>query len=430
MKFTAAGDAIIARRIPESFPGYEELVPFLAEGDARFFNLETTIHREGECCAAALSGGTYLRTDPEVLDDLKRFGFNMTSFNNNHALDYSYGGLLQTLDYVAESGLVGAGVGRNMAEAAAPRYLDTPNGRVALIALNTTFHPSMMAGVQTERVPGRPGINGIRFSHTSYVTPEDFTYIRKLALRTNINAEREILKGEGYLAASAEDVCEYGEEVFRIGEPVGVRSTLNAVDMARLQKSIHEAKLAADYIIVSVHSHELSGTEKETPSDFLVELSHAAIDMGANAVIGHGPHLLRPIEVYKNSPIFYSLGDFILELYNVEFAPNEMYEKQGLAHNETVHTLLKTRSRGFTIGLMENRKMFESVIPYWETDADGKLTSLSLLPIMLTMKGKKSEIGLPRWDKNPTFAARLADISAPYGVAVTLGEDGLLHCAW
>ncbi len=430
MKFTAAGDAIIARRIPEDFEGYGELVPFLAQGDARFFNLETTLHEEGECFASQFSGGTYLRTTPDVLDDLKRFGFNMTSFNNNHAMDYSYDGLLLTLDHVRASGLVDAGVGRNLAEASAPKYLDTPNGRVALIALNTTINPAMIAGVQTERVPGRPGVNAIRFTHTSYVSREDFEHIRALALRTGINAEKEILRNEGYLSRSAEDVCEYGSEVFCIGDPVGVRSTLCKADMERLGKSIEEAKFAADYVMVSVHSHELSGTEKENPSDFLIELAHAAIDMGADAVVGHGPHLLRPIEVYHDRPIFYSLGDFILELYNVEFAPSEMYEKQGLAHNETVHTLLETRSRGFTIGLMENRKMFESVIPYWETDENGKLQSLTLMPIMLTMKGKKSEVGLPHWDKKPAFAKRLADISAPYGVTVTLGDDGLLHCAW
>ena len=84
MKFTAAGDAIIQRRIHEDFPGYDELAPFINQGDAKFFNLETTLNREGDCPGAAISGGTYIRTEPEVLYDLMEFGFNMTTACNNH----------------------------------------------------------------------------------------------------------------------------------------------------------------------------------------------------------------------------------------------------------------------------------------------------------------------------------------------------------
>ena len=71
MKFTAVGDAIIQREIQPEFAGYSELTPYIMQGDARFFNLETTLCREGECFASQLSGGTYLRANPEFLDDLK-----------------------------------------------------------------------------------------------------------------------------------------------------------------------------------------------------------------------------------------------------------------------------------------------------------------------------------------------------------------------
>ncbi len=429
MKFTAVGDAIIGRRIQEDFEGYAELAPFIRQGDARFFNLETTLNEEGECFASALSGGTYLRTAPAVLEDLRKFGFNMTSFNNNHAMDYSYDGLLRTFEAVKDSGLVQAGVGYNLAQASAPQYLDTPNGRVALIAFNTTFNPSMMAGVQTERIKGRPGINGLRVSHMAVVSPEEFAYIKDLAKRTGINAEREIERKEGYFLDNGDNVCEFGEELFTVGEPTGVRYTVNKADMARLEKAIDEAKLQADYILISIHSHEIVGEAKETPTEYIRELAHHCIDIGAHAIIGHGPHLLRPIEVYKDCPIFYSLGDFVLQLYNVAFAPEEMYRAYGLPHNATVHELLKTRSHDFTIGLMTDRRMFETVIPCWEM-ADGKMTKLTLMPVTLSMDGNKSQIGLPRHDRYPAFVARLAAMCKPYGVEMTLTEDGLLECAW
>lgn len=109
MKFSAAGDMIVQQRIPQDYEGYAELAPFICQGDGRFFNLETTLNREGEACASQFSGGTYLRTNPEVLEDAKGFGFNMTSFKNNHAMDFFYTGFLSTLDAVSKSGLVHSG---------------------------------------------------------------------------------------------------------------------------------------------------------------------------------------------------------------------------------------------------------------------------------------------------------------------------------
>ena len=62
MKFTAAGDMIIQKRVYAEFEGFAELAPFIMQGDARFFNLETTLNHEGEACASQFSGGTYIRT--------------------------------------------------------------------------------------------------------------------------------------------------------------------------------------------------------------------------------------------------------------------------------------------------------------------------------------------------------------------------------
>ena len=140
--------------------------------------------------------------------------------------------------------------------------------------------------------------------------------------------------------------------------------------------------------------------------------------------------LLRPIEVYRDSPIFYSLGDFALELYSVEFAPQEFFEKYGLnAATTTVHELLKARSKNFTRGLMEDRRMFLAVIPLWETD-NGKLSSLRLMPVEAMMKGNKSEIGLPRRSDGKDIAEYLGEMCKPYGTKIVLEDDGILTVTW
>jgi len=429
MKFTAAGDAIIQRRIHEDFAGYEELAPFINQGDARFFNLETTLNREGDCPGAALSGGTYIRTEPEVLYDLMGFGFNMTTACNNHLLDFSYEGLYDTIDALDESGLVHAGIGYNLSMAAAPKYLETSAGRVALIAVNTSFNPAMMAGEASDRVQGRAGINGMRVKKYINATKEDIAFIRDLAERTNINAEKDITRREGYYPMLRDDEATLGDLEFKLADKTEYVMEINKDDLARLKKSIEEAEFQADYVMVSVHSHQISGTKKEEPAKMLVDLAHFCIDSGANAVVGHGPHLLRPIEVYKDSPIFYSLGDFILELYSVEFAPADFYQKHGVDKSATVRELLATRSKNFTVGLMTDKRMFLSVIPYWETEGK-KLKKLTLLPILGNMEGNKSEIGLPRKTSPDEVVKYLGEMSAPYGVTLKAEEDGTISCSW
>ena len=98
MKCTAAGDAMIFRQLPGHYEGFEALRDFIAQGELRFLNLETTIHNF-ETYGAALSGGSWFCAEPRVLDGVKEFGFNMLTTANNHAMDYSHAGLLKTLEY-------------------------------------------------------------------------------------------------------------------------------------------------------------------------------------------------------------------------------------------------------------------------------------------------------------------------------------------
>lgn len=428
MKFTAAGDAIIARRIFPEFKGFGELEPIISEGDLRFFNLETTINYEGECFASKQSGGTYLRTNPEVLEDLKKFGFNATNINNNHIMDFSYEGLFKTIDYVNKSGFVHAGAGRNLDEAAAPKYIDTKNGRVAIISVNSSLNEAMIAGKQTGRIKGRPGINPLRYSETYVVSKNVFNDLKELADKIKINVLHDIETKEGYHNAAPEGCFDFGPLRFSIGESEYKKTAVNAIDMARVEKAIYEAKLQADYIIISLHSHEMSGEEKENPADFAVEFAHKCIDAGAHAIIGHGPHLIRPVEVYKNCPVFYSLGDFVLQLYNVEFSPHDFFEKYNMDADETIHSLLKKRSKDFTIGLMESPKMAQAIIPVWEME-NGILKSLKLYPIELEMNGNKAEAGLPRTTENPEIFERLSKISENYGVKM-INKGAFIECLW
>lgn len=91
MTFTAVGDMLVQRRISHESTGFAEVSSHLHKADVRCLNLETTLHR-GELYANQFSGGSYLRADPQTLDDVKAYGFNMLSFANNHSMDFDQAG--------------------------------------------------------------------------------------------------------------------------------------------------------------------------------------------------------------------------------------------------------------------------------------------------------------------------------------------------
>ena len=91
LRVVATGDMFITRRIAEDgYEGFEELSDCIKEHDVKFSNLEMTFHNQ-EGYPAAVSGGTWAMMEPEALDDVKRFGFNLFNTANNHSGDYGSG---------------------------------------------------------------------------------------------------------------------------------------------------------------------------------------------------------------------------------------------------------------------------------------------------------------------------------------------------
>jgi poly-gamma-glutamate synthesis protein (capsule biosynthesis protein) len=421
--FAVAGDMLVQRRIPKESIGLSDISNHLRKSDVRYFNLETTLLR-GDYYANQFCGGSYLRADPSVLEDAKAYGFNLVSFANNHTMDFGHNGLMATKKAVDDAGLVNAGVGANLDEAASPGYLETPNGRVALIGVVATMvNEAAMAGKQSRRVSGRPGVNGLRTQEYLQVTKSQMQVIQEIARQSHINARDDIKRSEGYLPPLSEDIAVLKDLKFRQGDETRYVTHPHPEDMARVEKAIYEAQKQADYIMIAIHSHELSGEKKENPADFIVEFARRCIDAGAHAVIGHGPHLLRPIEIYKNRPIFYSLGDFVIHNECIPYAPEEMFAQQKLTSDATMRDLFYDRSAGYTRGLMRDSRMLESVIPYFEME-NGELTFLELMPIELQFDLPVWRNGNPRFSNQHGIIERLAQLSAPYGTKICIDERG------
>jgi poly-gamma-glutamate capsule biosynthesis protein CapA/YwtB (metallophosphatase superfamily) len=79
-------------------------------------------------------------------------------------------------------------------------------------------------------------------------------------------------------------------------------------DFDRMGGIVGRAKARCDVLVVSFHG----GTElADDANDIQKAVAHAAIDAGADLFLGHHPHVIQPIELYKGKPILYSLGNFL-----------------------------------------------------------------------------------------------------------------------
>jgi poly-gamma-glutamate capsule biosynthesis protein CapA/YwtB (metallophosphatase superfamily) len=404
-----------------------EVANLIQKGEVRFTNLEVTAHHY-EGFPSAFSGGTWAIAEPTVLSDIQSYGFNLLAWANNHTLDYSYGGLEATEKYLNQYGFVHSGVGKNLAEASAPKYLDCPSGRVALIAVTSTFHESWIAGEQRRDMIGRPGVNPLRIETTHVVSKERMKQLKEISSVTDINAEHNLSVKEGFAVDSNEDSFTFGKYNFVEGKEEGKVTRPFQKDLQRVLDSILEAKRQADYVLVSVHAHEMKGGDKSQPAEFLKTFSRTCIDHGAHAVIGHGPHILRGIEIYKNRPIFYSLGNFIFQNDTIEKLPSDFYEKYGLGHTHNVADALDTRSENNTKGLGIDPNVWESVIPWWRM-IHGELVELRLYPINLGYKLPRYKRGWPVLSKKTSTLEKLNELSKPFGTNIIIENDvGIVKC--
>jgi len=92
---------------------------------------------------------------------------------------------------------------------------------------------------------------------------------------------------------------------------IGYHALVND-DLNKIIKEIKNLKSQTDFIIVLPHW----GKEyKTTPSEYQQDKARKMIDAGADLILGSHPHVIEPIEIYKDKVIFYSLGNFIFDQY-------------------------------------------------------------------------------------------------------------------
>lgn len=422
----AVGDAILSRPLAIfTEEPFLKMVELLRSADCTFANLEIPYHEYEH--PPAYQAATHAQADPALLAELKWLGINIVSFANNHGYNFGTGGIQTTIAHLKRHGIPYSGAGNNLQEARMPGFLDTRRGRVALISVNTTFEPHWRAGEQRPDMQGRPGLNCLGFKTTYTVDRKALDDLRRISRLIGWEAIKERENTQGYYGRIYDDSdtrVHFFDKVFEVGETYRANTRCDRADLEGNLKYVRAAAKQADFVLVSLHSHE-RGETYDTPPDFCREFACACIDAGAHVIIGHGNHHVGGIEIYKQRPIFYSLGDFIFEGETFMRFPQESYDRMGLGMDAVAADWMLARSGGETRGFPVDPLMWRTVIAIvrWE---DWTVREVRLYPVVSGAGTSWGQRGRPMLADPVEGAKILANLQArsqAFGTRVEIEDN-------
>jgi len=265
IKLVAVGDILIGVEIQrldgsiekplrkDPISAFTFVSPALSKADIAFCNLESPLSDKGK---RAMGRMFAWRASPKMVSGLTTAGFNVVNLANNHSMNFGPEALMDTISVLAKNKIAYIGAGRNIFEARKPVIIERKKTRIAFLGYSTNINQPFPYAAENEK----PGIAALMIS------------------------------------------------------PLYPPPHTNKESLEMIFEDIRNTRHLADITIFSCHwSLGLETASSHTLAMHQPAVTHAAIDAGADLVLGHGPHLLQGIEVYKGKVIFYNLGQFVVD---------------------------------------------------------------------------------------------------------------------
>ncbi len=247
---------------PEPRELFARVAPVLRAADVTFGQLELPITTRGERVPHIRHTS---RSRPEAAPALREAGFDVLSMASNHVLDWGPEAMFDTMAALEDVGIQAVGVGADLAAAREPVVVETAGGTIGFLAYNSILPAGFWAD---ERSPGCAPLRA--FTHYEQIEPD------------------------------------------QPGTPPRIRTFPHPEDLAGMVDDITRLRSRVDVVVVSAH-WGIHFVPVEL-AEYQRTLAHAAVDAGAHLVLGHHPHILKGVEVYRDVPILYSLCNFAIDL--------------------------------------------------------------------------------------------------------------------
>ncbi len=239
----------------------ELIAPVLQQADLRFGQCERTYSERGADPQFTWPSGAHTRLPARMASIWNAANIDIISLASNHAMDWGPDPVEDTMALFRSMGKHVIGAGKDIDEARKPAIVECKGVKIAFLAYCSVLRLGQAAG------KGKVGITPMR-AHT-YYEPEEF----------------------------------------QPGTPPRIVTVPYEEDVQAMQDDIRKAKQQADVVIMSIH-WGLRHVPK-TICTYQPPIAHAAIDAGADLILGHHAHSIKAVEVYKGKVCFYSIGNFM-----------------------------------------------------------------------------------------------------------------------
>jgi len=276
------GDWFLTRRVSPTADGETRRVFDVLRGaDAAFVNLENGLSTVGAPELGAFRYGAALRGEPELARELSWAGVRAVSLANNHTGNYGREALLQTMSVLDSTGIAHAGAGRNLGDAFTAASVQAGDLKIGFLSVYSYYYVFGADDLATHTEAG-----------VAYCRAYDV-----------------VVQHGSSIDSSRRDQAPYLVSL----EAAPTSTTMAALreDVDRVKAAITEAAAHNDFVAVSVHFHWARHTKHDLPAQQRA-LAQEMIDAGADLIVGHGPHAIHGIELYRGRPIVYSVGNIVL----------------------------------------------------------------------------------------------------------------------
>ena len=250
------GDLILDEPNPDSF--FDAVRPILQNADIVVGNVEVPHTNRGK-------EGTFdipaPPANPAYLGALKNAGFHVATLAGNHIFDAGREGVEDTIEMLKSLDIQTTGAGLNLKDARKAAILSKNDFKIGFLSYNCVGPKEAWA---TEKKAGAAYIKVITHYELNNANPGG------------------------------------PPEIFTFAEPISLEM---------MQNDIENLKKEVDFVFVALHKGLVH--MPLTIAMYERQIAKAAIDAGADFVLGHHAHILKGIEFYKGKPIFHGLGNFV-----------------------------------------------------------------------------------------------------------------------
>lgn len=350
------GDMVLEQ--PNIGPFFSPAKDVLCSGDITYGQIETTHTTRGHVCNSEIRIAP--SAPPENLDVLKDSGFDVLSVGGNHVFDYGYYGVMDTINRLKDNGLATCGVGENIFEAKKPAIIEK---------------------------------NGLKFAFLQYncIGPS-------LTWATPHKAGAAFLKVKTVYDSALTEPAAMPDYVWTLVDPWSLKN---------MQDDIKACKDQGCIVIVALHIGRMYDKHLLR---YEVEITHGAVDAGAEMILCHHAHEPRSIEIYNKKPIYHGLGNFLTLSGNVDsMIPMEQQSYKPFEYQGVFPTMWKLS--------VDAGKEFETGIPHYPFSNLSRNT--------LIAKGEFDENGLLSAGFIPCW---INDIGAPEPSPRSAKGEDIVNC--